>query len=472
MRYRSRFTWGLLLCCCLSSTVGADTAQPPHIVLILVDDLGKDGIGCYGSADFRTPHIDALAARGMKFHRAWSMPQCTPTRATLLTGQYPWRTGWVNHWDVPRWGRAYFDPQRYTTFAEVLRQASYRTVIAGKWQINDFRVMPDALDRHGFDDWCVWTGYETGNPPSGKRYWDPYIHTREGSRTYTDRFGPDIYCDFLIDFFARHRDEPTLLYFPLALTHGPLVDPPPLPGETNHRGRKLSGRERLRRMAEYMDHLVGRLVAAVEEDSSERQAVIIFTTDNGTERGLMGTIHGQPRPGGKGSLYEAGICQPFIVKAPGLVPEGTETDALTDFTDLFSTMVDLAGGELPENITLDGHSLLPVLRGESKDGPREWILAMGYGPARFDGEGVRGRDDFTDRALRDRRYKTWVDTQRRVSALYDLTQDPAEEHNLLGNLSPEAASALEFFQELVDNMPAQDARPSYRPRDPLPWDRE
>ena len=205
------------------------TAAKPNILFIMVDDLGKDWISCYGADEIDTPNIDRLAKGGLKFHNAWSMPQCTPTRATLLTGQYPWRTGWVNHWDVPRWGVGYFDWANYTTFANVMKSAGYSTAIAGKWQINDFRLEPEALRKHGFDDWAVWTGYETGNPPSGERYWDAYIHTRTGSKTYKDKFGPDIYCDFLIDYMKQHRDEPMMLYFPMALTHGPLVPTPDEP---------------------------------------------------------------------------------------------------------------------------------------------------------------------------------------------------------------------------------------------------
>ena len=117
-------------------------AAKPNILFIMVDDLGKDWISCYGADDIETPHIDRLAKGGLKFHNAWSMPQCTPTRATLLTGQYPWRTGWVNHWDVPRWGVGYFDWAKYTSFAKVMKTAGYATAIAGKWQINDFRMSP------------------------------------------------------------------------------------------------------------------------------------------------------------------------------------------------------------------------------------------------------------------------------------------------------------------------------------------
>ena len=231
-------------------------AAKPNILFIMVDDLGKDWISCYGADDIETPHIDRLAKGGLKFHNAWSMPQCTPTRATLLTGQYPWRTGWVNHWDVPRWGVGYFDWAKYTSFAKVMKTAGYATAIAGKWQINDFRIEPKALKKHGFDDWAVWTGYETGNPPSNERYWDAYIHTRSGSKTYKGKCGPDIYCNFLIDFMKQHRDEPMMLYFPMALTHGPLV---PTPDERN----ATSSRDKLKGMVRYTDTLVGRLVAAL-----------------------------------------------------------------------------------------------------------------------------------------------------------------------------------------------------------------
>jgi len=157
----------------------------PNILFIMVDDLGKEWISCCGAEDIETPNIDALAKTGMRFENAYSMPQCTPSRATLLTGQYPWRTGWVNHWDVPRWGVGYFDfkLRRNMTFANILKTAGYTTAAVGKWQINDFRVTPDAMKKHGFDDWCMWTGYETGNKPSAERYWDAYINTpQDGSK--------------------------------------------------------------------------------------------------------------------------------------------------------------------------------------------------------------------------------------------------------------------------------------------------
>ncbi len=442
-----------------------DDPAKPNILFIMVDDLGKDWIGCYGADNIETPHIDALAAGGMKFHNAWSMPQCTPTRLTLLTGQYPWRTGWVNHWDVPRWGVGYFDWEKHTTFAEVMKSAGYKTAIAGKWQINDFRVEPKALEKHGFDDWCVWTGGEGGNPRSDKRYWDPYIHTRKGSKTYTGQFGPDIYCDFLIGFMKSHRNEPLMLYFPMCLTHGPLVH---TPHEPNAKGKL----EKHKAMVRYTDHLVGRLVKTLDDLRIRERTIIIFTTDNGTGSGQLGTIRGRRPSGGKASKFEGGVCEPFIVNGPGLVPAGVETEALTDFSDLLPTFAELCGAKLPKDAALDGHSIAPLLLGQSKDSPRKWIMALGHGAARLDENGVRGVQDYADRVLRDKRFKVWVEPNKKITKLFDLKKDPLEQDNLIDSDQPAHRAAVKKFQAVVDATPDEDARPQYRNRAANPWDRK
>ncbi|MFG0334242.1 MAG: sulfatase-like hydrolase/transferase [Maioricimonas sp. JB049] len=439
-------------------------APRPNIVFIMVDDLGKDWISCYGADGIETPRIDALAADGMLFHNAYSMPQCTPTRVTLLTGRYPHRTGWVNHWDVPRWGVGYFDWAGEHTFARILREAGYRTAIAGKWQINDFRLVPDALDRHGFEDWCVWTGYEAGNPPSGKRYEDAYIHTRDGSRTYEGEFGPDIYNRFLIDFMGRHRDEPMLLYYPMCLTHGPLVPTPDAPEANSKIGKH-------RAMVRYTDKLVGQLVDAAERLGIRDRTIFLFTTDNGTAGSLRGTINGNRPSGGKASKFEGGVCMPFIVSGPGIVPSGVETDALIDFSDLLPTFVELAGADVPDHLDIDGRSFAPLLLGKANDSPRDWILALGHGAARRDEQGVRGVDDFASRVIRDTRFKVWIDTNRQIAELYDLQTDPLERNNLIDAPPRAAGASLETFRAVLAEMPATDARPQYRGRAANAWDK-
>jgi len=439
-------------------------ADKPNILFIMVDDLGKEWIGCYGGDNIQTPNIDALAADGLKFTNCYSMPQCTPTRATLLTGQYPWRTGWTNHWDVPRWGVGYFDWERYTTFATVMKDAGYKTAIAGKWQINDFRLEPNALEKHGFDDWSVWTGYETGNRASAERYWDPYIHTRDGSKTYKGKFGPDIYTDFLVDFIKKNHEQPMMLYFPMVLTHGPLVTTPDKPNVTG----KM---EKHRAMVEYTDTLVRRLVKAIDEVGIRKNTIIIFTTDNGSGGGVRGTIAGAKPTGGKASNFEGGCSEPFIVNCPGMVPTGT-TDALTDFSDLLPTFAELGGGAVPTDREIDGHSIAPVILGKAKDSTRKWILAMGHGPAILDEQGIRARDEFSDRVIRGKRYKIWIDTDRTTSALYDLKLDPLEQQNLINSKKPKHIKALATLRGFVNKMPNADARPMYRPRKANRWDKK
>ena len=468
--------WPVALMCLVVASLGLtavaasaeDTGQgrPPNIVFIMVDDLGKDWISCYGGDDIQTPHIDRLAREGMSFDKAWSMPQCTPTRATLLTGQYPYRTGWVNHWDVPRWGVGYFDWELNHTFARVLRSAGYRTAIAGKWQINDFRLEPEAMDKHGFDEWCLWTGYETGVPASAERYWDAYINTRDGSRTYKDQFGPDVYNRFLVDFIKENRDRPWMVYYPMALTHGPLVHTP----DEMEAGDKWP---RHKAMIRYMDKLTGQIVKAVDDSGQASDTLIIFTTDNGSGGGVYGTVGGVAPSGGKATMFEGGVCQPFIARWKGVVEPGSRSDALTDFSDLFPTFIELAGAGIPDGLAVDGHSFADVLRGKSDVGHRDWILSMGYGPAARDVSGVRGVLDYAPRVIRDHQFKVWVSPDAKIEKFFDLKNDPYERTNMLdgGQLNAAAAASMRKFQSVVDSMPLKDARPRYRPRAATPWDR-
>jgi len=430
-----------------------------------VDDLGCEWLSCYGGEEMKTPNLDRLAAGGMQFMNAYSMAQCTPTRATLLTGQYPWRHGWVNHWDVPRWGAGcHFDWKHNLTFARVLRNAGYATAAAGKWQINDFRVQPDAMDKHGFDEWCMWSGYETGNPASGRRYWDPYINTRQGSKTHKGKFGADVFADFLIDFMGRHKDDPMLLYFPMALTHGPFTS---TPLDRDAKGKVACQRA----MVRYTDHTVGRLVKTLDDLGIRDNTIVIFTTDNGSTRGVSARMNGRLVKGGKASLGENGVCEPFIANCPGLVPAGVKTGALTDFTDLFPTFVELAGARMPDDAQIDGRSIAKVILGKADDSPRDWVMAMGFGAARLTTEGVVPRASYADRVVRDKRHKLWV-LKGKSAKLFDLVADPAETTNLIESTDPEIVAARKKLEEVVASFPKQDRRPKYDPTPPQPWDRK
>lgn len=444
---------------------GNGASRQPNIIFILADDLGKEWVSAYGADMIETPNLDKLADTGMLFENAYCMPQCTPTRATFMTGLYPFNHGWVNHWDVPRWGAgAHFDHNKNNSIAKLMREAGYATAISGKWQINDFRVQPNVLDEIGFDDWCMWTGYETGNPPSSERYHDPYVHTRAGSRTYEGKFGPDLYTDFLIEFMRENKDRPMFLYYAMCLPHTPLVATPAEP-------EARTDMQKHKAMVRYIDHLVGRIVQSLDDMGIREDTILIFTSDNGSTRRITGTIDGRRVRGAKSQLNEPGLCMPFIVNGPGIVPSGVVTDALTDFTDLLPTFVDLAGKELPPDVEVDGISIAPLLRGEAEDTPREWIMGMGGRPAALRDGRVRTKHDFTARAIRDKRFKLVVEHGGQPSELYDLKKDPAESENLLGSENEIHARAKKRLLGFIRQMPEKDASPIYEPLPAQPWDR-
>jgi arylsulfatase A-like enzyme len=453
-----------------------DTVEQPNIIFVLIDDLGKEWVSCYGAEEVETPNVDALAAEGMRFENAYSCPQCTPSRVALMTGQYPYRNGWVNHWDVPRWGAGcHFDPTQYPcVIGRSMKEAGYATGIAGKWQIDDFRVEPEAMRQTGFDDWCMWTGYETGIPASGARYWDPYVNTPdEGSRTIEGAFGPDVYNDFVLDFIEEHREEPFFIYYPMALTHGPLVHTP-------HEMDVTDKMDKHKAMVRYTDFLLGKIIDQLEDQGIRERTIVIWTTDNGTAGGIAGQMQddrvseGSRRvPGGKAKTTENGVNAPFVANCPGLVPEGVVTTALIDFTDILPTCVDLAGGEVPTLEQVSGLSFADVLLGQAEDSQREWILGMGCkNEAQVSDEGVQNRWYFRDRVLRDERYKLFIGIDRSGEKFIDLWNDPLEENDLTGQETPEQLAARERLEAVVAEMPERDSDPRYLPNPPQPWDRK
>ena len=175
--------------------------------------------------------------------------------------------------------------------------------------------------------------------------------------------------------------------------------------------------------------------------------------------------------GQKSQEIEAGVCNPFIVNAPGVVAAGVETDALTDFSDLLPTFVELGGGKVPEDLVVDGVSIAPMLLGKSEDTSREWVMALGHGPAWVDEKGVRGQLDFATRVIRDKRFKVWVSKNKKIFRLHDLINDPWEETNLFSSSDPIHQAALKKFQVVVDELPDQDARPLYEVRAANSWDK-
>lgn len=379
-----------------ATTEGRKTPmERPNVLLILADDFGYEVPGCNGGTSYSTPNIDALAAGGTRFVHCYSSPVCSPTRVNLLTGRYGFRT--TEEW-------AYIPPAEIT-IGHVLGNAGYATGMAGKWQLAVLKDDPQHVARTGFAENCCWGWHE------GPRYYYPCIRQNGVLRTdVQDRYGPDVFCEFMIDFMSRHRNEPFLAYYPSVLTHFPKGDEPPPAG-----GKHKNYAE----MVAALDEEVGKLVAGLDALGLRERTLILFTGDNGTPRGIQSKMDGTTIVGGKGAFTDAGTHVPLIANWPGVTPAGRVSNDLVDFSDFLPTLAELAGALLP-NVPIDGKSFAPQLRGLPGT-PREWAYVEYQGT----------------RWARDQRWKLYGD-----GTLYDMANDPFEERPVPpDSVSPEASQA-------------------------------
>jgi len=354
-----------------AGTCTVEAADPPNFVVLLADDLGAKELGCYGHPTHRTPQLDKLASEGLRFRTCYAMPLCSPTRVLLMTGRYAFRTGWFDLIGRP-YSPAPGDPlydlgSVQVTFADVLKERGYATALAGKWQLpgEGEGLVHDC----GFDEYLIWA-YKHNLPPGvvhtgawenertqkTARYWHPSLmQNGEYVPTTPEDYGPDKFTDFVIDFMKRNRERPFVAYYPMCLIHKPW-DPTP---DLAHPGQKTAGG--LAANVEYMDHEVGRIAAAIDELGLGERTYLFFVGDNGTGGD------------GKGTVTELGSRVPFIVRGPGFAQDAV-TDELADVSDIFPTLVELAGAKLPSDREIDGVSLVPTLRDPTAE-HRDWIFS-------------------------------------------------------------------------------------------------
>lgn len=178
-------------------------------------------------------------------------------------------------------------------------------------------------------------GYESGIAESANRYQDPYIYTKEGSKTYSEEFGPDVFKDFIIDFIDNNKEDPIIIYYPMVLTHTPFMNTP-IDSASNDLGKHKA-------MVKYTDIITGQIMKARENAGIKDNTIVIWTTDDGTSHEITGTMNGARIKGGKTKTVESGICEPFIVSWPKNIKSGRVSNALIDFSDIFPTCLDLAG---------------------------------------------------------------------------------------------------------------------------------
>jgi arylsulfatase A len=340
--------------CAWLLTIGLGTAslgaaeRPPNLVLIMADDFGYECVTANGGESYQTPQLDRLAATGMRFERCHVQPLCTPTRVQLMTGQSNVR----NYIEF-----GLLDPQA-TTFGHLLKNAGYATAIAGKWQLGQGKDLPQHF---GFEESYLWQ--HTRRPP---RYANPGLEHNGKELDFTmGEYGPTLVNDFALDFVTRHRGRPFFLYYPMILTHNPFQPTPDSPnwdpaamGENVHRDNK-----HFADMTAYMDKLIGRLVAKLDELGLRENTLVMFLGDNGTNTGITSQFRGQPYKGGKGTSTARGTHVPLIANWPGKVPAGRVNGDLIASTDFLPTLCAVAGVPLPASLPPDGRSFLPQLMG-------------------------------------------------------------------------------------------------------------
>ncbi len=354
------------------ASAAALPAQPkrPNILLILADDLGYECLGSYGGNSYKTPNLDRMAADGIRFRYAFAQPLCTPTRMQLMTGKYNFR-----NWQA----FGIMDPKE-RTFGHLFQEGGYRTAIAGKWQFwsynppdfePEWRGKGQKIEDAGFDEHCVWHAAHTED--KGSRYGDPTIYTNGKLETkLKDKYGDDLFADFLLNFIKKPDPKPWFAYWPLALTHDPFVPTPDSP-EFNGPNRLKADNRFFKDEVEYMDKVVGRLLSQVPADT-----LVLFFGDNGTNGSITSQLNGKPYQGDKGMPTEAGTRVPMIVRWKGVTPAGKVNDDLIDSCDFLPTIAAAANVATKSMGRLDGVSFLPQLLGKIGV-PRPWIYSW-YDP--------------------------------------------------------------------------------------------
>ncbi len=424
-------------------------ASRPNVVLILADDLGVEGLNCYGGTSYRTPRLDRLGVEGLRFTQAYAQPLCTNSRVQLMTGDYNNRN-WL-----------YFgclDP-RAKTIGHWMKDAGYHTAIAGKWQLTSYDP-PDypgselrrgkgmKVQNTGFDEYSLWhTGH---TEDKGPRYADPVIFENGKFRQDTGgKYGEDIWVEFIKDFIHRHKDSdrPFFVYYPMTLPHWPFV-PTPKSGDWGIQkkmhpplGTTGGDTKYFPDMVAYMDEVVGRVVDAVDDMGLKENTLIIYFSDNGTDRRVVSNTSFGDIKGGKGSTTNAGTHVPLIVRWPGTIEPGLNED-LIDSTDFLPTILEAAGRPIPKSVGLDGRSFYPQLLGKPGQ-PREWTFCH------FDPRPGWDKDKFTrKRYARNKRFKLYEDGR-----LFDVPFDLNEEHPISpGDETPEAKAARKQLSQVLESM--------------------
>ena len=385
-------------------------ATKPNFIIVLADDMGYGDSSAYGGW-IKTPHMEALAAQGIRFtdfHASGNV--CSPTRAGLMTGRYQQRAGLAHVVTADPRQRNYHTGLQTSevTFPKLLKKVGYTSAVIGKWHLG-YSKRYNPL-HHGFD---TFRGYVSGNVDFISHYdrmgvhdwWDGLERIKE------DGYVTHLITKHSVKFIAEHADRPFCLYVAHEAVHSPFQAPddPPQRGEVSGKGKpKRSAKETYPLMMKAMDDSLGAIMAAVKEHGLAERTLILFFSDNG---GVMKVGSNKPLRGGKGSDWEGGHREPAIAAWPGKITPGQVTDQLAISLDIMPTLLDLAGAKPPAGHTLDGVSLAPLLLEGKSLGQRKLF--------------------WNGKAMRDGPWKLMIDGRgAKGVALYNLADDVAESKDL------------------------------------------
>ncbi len=461
---------------------------PPNVVFILVDDLGYMDIGANNPQTFyETPHIDQLAATGMRFTNGYAAnPVCSPTRYSIMTGKYPSRVDATNFFAGKRSGRFLPAPLNdrmpldEITLAELLKGAGYKTFFAGKWHLGpDERFWPA---KQGFD--VNKGGYAAGGPYKGGKYFSPYGNPRLDDGPEGEHLTARL-AEETSRFIREHREEPFLAYLSFYSVHTPLMAPQQLVAKYRDKAERLgldnttafgdeeqvwakAGPRRVRQlqahatyaaMVESMDAAVGKVLSTLEELGLTENTIVCLTSDNGG----LSTSEGSPTSnlplrGGKGWLYEGGIREAFMIRAPGVTQPASTNDAVVMSIDFYPTIAELTGIQHSLNHVVDGVSLVPLLGGGGELGRDSlfWHYPHYSNQGGFPGGAIRSGDwKLIERFEDGRRH------------LYNLADDVGEENDVADKHPQRVSEMTDKLHHWYRQVDAKFLRA--KPGGPRPW---
>ena len=353
--------------------------RKPNIVLIVADDLGVECLSAFGGQSYETPNLDKLARQGMKFSHFFANPYCSPSRAEIITGTYPFHNGVKGLVSTPD-NKLFLNPAANIGVASVMKEHGYRSFIAGKWQLSLLKNR-DIIKDFGYDSYCCWQIYDEDNIKTNRHYRYTLrtngVAKKEENKT---KYGPDELCDFVIKEIEKSHQKgvPFFAHYSSLLPHWPWVPTPDSQDQTMPKGKNvipgadLGDKKFLPDMVRYLDKNVGKILDCLQRLKIEDNTIVIFVADNGTDQHDIKSLwNGVVVIGGKGALNDRGTRVPCIVRWTGRVKEGTQCNDLLDLSDLFPTLCDAAGATVKHEI--DGRSFYPQLLGMNNK-PRDWVF--------------------------------------------------------------------------------------------------